>query len=173
MYSLFLLSLFVFGVLLLFLPPLTLTHPFLCRPVSVGTDTLCACLFLHCIYFPFLYETWRCLALFFTVMMAPAEQSVPGWLNCVFNKTMMSNWAFVATPVWLGADCLLCIARQVGENTLIKHCLNYIPITRPPVHLSEWPKCPALCTSVSPKSQCHEVSYICISMAVLEHTWAS
>lgn len=85
-------SLFVFGVILLFLPPLARhSGPFLRPPLSISADTLRACLFLHCIYFPFLYETWRCLALFFTVMMAPAEQSVPGWLNCVFNKTMMSN----------------------------------------------------------------------------------
>lgn len=102
--------------------------------------------------------------------MAPAEQSVPGWLNCVFNKTMMSNWPFVATPVWLGADCLLCIAGQAGENTLINHCLNCIPITRPPVHLSEGPGCPALCAFISPKSHHREVSCICMKLPVWEHT---
>lgn len=62
---------------------------------------------------------------------------------------MMSNWPSVAAPVWLGADCLLCIAVGVRENTLIKHCLNYIPITHPPVHLSEWSGWPVLYTFIS------------------------
>lgn len=102
-------------------------------------------------------------------MMAPAEQSVSGWLNCVFNKTVMSNWPFVATPMWLGADCLLCIAGQAGENTLINHCLNCIAITRPPVHLSEGPGCPALCTFISLQSHYHEFSCICMKMPVWGH----
>lgn len=110
------------------------------------------------------------LRLCFPIIMAPAEQSVPGWLNLVFNKTMMSNWPFVATPMWLGADCLLCIAGQAGENTLINHCLNCIPITRPPVHLSEGPGSPVLYTFISPKWHNHEVSCICMKLPVWDLT---
>lgn len=68
---------------------------------------------------------------------------------------MMSNWPSVAAPVWLGADCLLCIAGGVRENTLIKHCLNYIPITHPPVHLREWPGWPVLHTFISSESHAY------------------
>lgn len=87
--------------------------------------------------------TSHCFAFFFCIMMSPAELSVPSCVNCVPNETMMSNWPFLETPLWLGTDCLLCISGQDGENRLINHCLNCITISRPQVCLGEGPGCPA------------------------------